>query len=77
MLSQRSKRTITEIQASRISERQEEPCQPLIIGLFVVIIVIVLGTSNCFVYNGKGKWGLQVFPVGLHNSLRIQIEISR
>lgn len=44
-------------------------------AVFVVIIVIVLGTSNCIVYNGKGKWGLQVFPVGLHNSLTIQIEI--
>ena len=77
MLSPRSKRTIAEIQSSRISERQEEPCQPLIIGLFVVTIVIVLGTSNCIVYNGKGKWGLQVFPVGLHSSLRIQIEILK
>ena len=42
-----------------------------------VIIVIVLGTSNCIVYNRKGKWVLQVFPMGLHNSLAIQIEISR
>ena len=58
MLSPRSKRTIAEIQSGRISERQEEPCQPLIIGLFVVIIVIVLGTLNCIVYNGKWKWGL-------------------
>ena len=46
-------------------------------SLFVVIIVIVLDTSNCIVYNGKGKCGPQVFPVGLHNSLAIQIEISR
>ena len=58
MLSPRSKRTIAEIRSGRVSERQEEPCQPLIIGLFVVIIVIVLGTLSCIVYNGKGKWGL-------------------
>ena len=51
-------RTIAEIRSGRISERQKEPCQPLIIGLFVVIIVIVLGTLNCTVYNGKEKWGL-------------------